>query len=221
MRYTINYSLYLVTDRSMTRGRRLDEIVVESIEGGVTMVQLREKTLDTKDFMEQAAALKAAASRCSVPLIINDRLDIALACSAAGVHLGQSDMRCAQARGIAGRSMIIGVSVSTVEEALRAQADGADYLAVSPVFDTPTKTDTPPATGIEGLREIRNAVQLPVVAIGGITTANAAEVMSSGVDGIAVVSAIMASPDPRAAARTLRAAMRSEKTGPPFRSRNR
>lgn len=207
MKTVMDYTLYLVTDRGLAGGRPLEDIILESVQGGVTVVQLREKELCTRDFLQLARELQYRLSLMKVPLVINDRVDIALACGAAGVHLGQSDMDCTTARRIAGPEMVVGVSVSRVEEALRAEAEGADYLGVSPVFDTATKTDTPAATGLEGLRSIRGAVGLPLVAIGGINIGNAGDVVRNGADGIAVVSAIMSSSEPGAAARELRAAI--------------
>lgn len=200
----LDYSLYLVTDRSLARSGSLEDIVAEALRGGVTMVQLREKSLATRAFLREARSLKELTDSFGVPLIINDRLDIALACGASGVHLGQDDMPCVVARRIAGRKMIIGVSVSTIEEALEAVAQEADYLGISPLFSTPTKTDTPIPIGIQGLMHIRKATHIPLVAIGGINAANAAEVIRAGADGIAVVSAIMASSAPRLAAKELR-----------------
>lgn len=181
--------------------------MTEAVRGGVTVVQLREKELGDVDFLRQAIVLKELADRMGVPLIINDRLDIAMACGATGIHLGQEDMGCAQARKIAGEQLVIGVSVSTPEEAMKAEFDGANYLGVSPVFSTPTKTDTPGPAGLDGLRKIREKVRVPLVGIGGISVANAADVIRSGADGIAVVSAIMASQDPCMAARSLRSVM--------------
>ena len=206
-RTSIDYSLYLVTDRGMIGRRSLIQVIEESIQGGVTVVQLREKHASTREFFELAVAVKKRMEPHGIPLIINDRLDIALACRADGVHVGQSDMDCRIVRKIVGREMLVGVSVSTVEEALRAESDGADYLGVSPVFDTPTKTDTPNATGLEGLRSIRQSVTLPLVGIGGIKASNAARILEHGADGIAVVSAIIAAPEPLAAAQELRVAV--------------
>jgi thiamine-phosphate pyrophosphorylase len=200
---TFDCSLYLVTDQTLAGNRPLEDIVSEALRGGVTMVQLREKTLDTRSFFHRAIVLKQLTDGAGVPLIINDRLDIAMACGAAGVHLGQEDLECAAARRIAGNRMILGVSVSTPGEALAARAQGADYLGVSPVFSTPTKPDAPVSTGLEGLREIRRTVHIPLVAIGGINEANAAHVIQAGADGIAVVSAIVASASPCLAARQL------------------
>jgi thiamine-phosphate pyrophosphorylase len=203
----LDLTLYLVTDRGLALGRPLDAVVREAVEGGVTVVQIREKDLGTRSFLREALAVKAVTDRFRVPLIVNDRLDVALACGAAGVHLGQDDMDCPTARRLAGDGFIIGVSVSSPGEALRAEADGADYLGVSPVFSTPTKSDAPEPTGLSGLRAIRRAVGIPLVGIGGIHAGNAADIVQAGADGIAVVSAIMAAPDPHDAARRLRAVM--------------
>lgn len=203
----VNYSLYLVTDRSLALGRGMVEVVAAAVQGGVTVVQIREKGTGTREFLALAQALKALLDPSGIPLIVNDRLDLALACDAAGVHLGQEDMPCDIARRLLGPKRLLGVSVSDPEEARRAEAEGADYLGVSPVFDTPTKRDTPRATGLGGLRRIRAATALPLVAIGGLSAANAAAVMAAGADGIAVVSALMSAPDPRVAARELRNAI--------------
>ncbi len=204
-----DYTLYLVTDRNLARERPLPEIVEEALEGGVTIVQLREKHCTAREFLHLALALKKVLSPRDRPLIINDRLDIALACGAQGVHVGQDDLECSVIRKIAGRNFIVGVSVSTVEEALRAQEQGADYLGVSPIFATPTKVDTPEATGLSGLRRIRGAVKLPLVAIGGIGPHNAGEAIRHGADGAAVVSAIMGASDPRKTAREMKDAVTS------------
>ncbi|MDR3570446.1 MAG: thiamine phosphate synthase [Syntrophobacteraceae bacterium] len=201
----IDYRLYLVTDRDLSCGRPLEKLVRQSAAAGVTAVQLREKNATTRQFIEQAFALRKASAELGLTFIINDRVDIALACRADGVHLGQSDMPCALARRIVGQDMIIGVSVSTVEEAVEAEAIGADYLGVGPLFATLTKPDALPATGLSVLRNIRRAVSVPLVGIGGITYKNGGEVIRAGADGVAVVSAIVSSADPEAAARALRA----------------
>jgi len=200
----IDFRLYLVTDRFLSGGRPLEKIVRESVAGGVTAVQLREKDAGTRQFLEQAFTLRQAAAELGVPFMVNDRLDIALACRADGVHLGQEDMPCDLARRIAGADMIIGVSVSTVDEAVEAEAQGADYLGVGPLFATATKPDALPATGLEVLGEIHRIVRVPLVGIGGINDTNAGDVIRAGADGIAVVSAIIASPDPRMAAEAIR-----------------
>lgn len=195
--------LYLVTDEALAGGRPLAAVVGAAVDGGVTCVQLRAKTDSARRILEQARELLALLRPRGVPLIVNDRLDIALAAGADGVHVGQDDLPGAAVRRLAPPGFRIGVSVSTVAEACAAEADGADYLGVSPVFDTPTKRDTPRAAGLEGLRRIRAATRLPLVAIGGIHAGNAAAVRAAGADGLAVVSAIMSAPDPAAAARQL------------------
>ena len=199
-----DYSLYLVTDRALSLGRSTVEVVRAAIRGGVSCVQLREKGCSTREFMDEARLLKALLAGTGVPLFINDRLDVALAVGADGVHLGQNDLAIADARRLVGNRMIIGISAESVADAVRAEAEGADYIGASPVFTTPTKTDTAPPLGLDGLRAIRRAVQLPLVAIGGIDANNAAQVLRAGADGLAVVSAIVSAPCPRTAAAALR-----------------
>jgi thiamine-phosphate pyrophosphorylase len=203
-----DYSLYLVTDRGLAAGRPLLDIVRAAVSGGVTCVQLREKACSTREFVIQASALREVLRPQGIPLIINDRVDVALAVGADGVHLGQDDLPLRAARGILGPTRVIGISVDSVAQALEAERDGADYLGVSPVFATPTKTDTAPPLGLAGLAAVRRAVGLPLVAIGGIGLGNAAQVIRGGADGIAVVSAIVAAADPRGAAADLRAEIR-------------
>ena len=200
----IDYSLYLVTDRGLARGRSTLDIVQAAVYGGVTCVQLREKDCSTLEFIEQALAIKNFLNAREVPLIINDRLDVVLAAGADGVHLGQSDMPLETARKIAGRSMLIGISAESVQDAVEAEKGGADYLGVSPIYATPTKSDTAPPLGLAGLREIRNRVKIPLVAIGGLNKFNAAEVIRHGADGVAVVSAIVAADDPGTSAMNLK-----------------
>jgi thiamine-phosphate pyrophosphorylase len=170
----------------------------------VTVVQLREKDAPGRFFLEEARRLKELLAEYRVPLIINDRVDVALAADADGVHLGQDDLPLEAGRALLGPDKVIGISVSTVTEAEAAAAGGADYLGVSAIFATPTKTDTPPPIGLEGVARLRAAVNLPLVGIGGLNPTNAAAVIRAGCDGIAVVSAIMAAPDPEQAARDLR-----------------
>ena len=200
----IEYSLYLVTDRSLSRGRATVEIVRAAVAGGVTCVQLREKSCGTREFIEEARALVAVLRDAGVPLIVNDRVDVALAAGADGVHLGQRDMALADARRLGPAGWIIGISAESVEDAIRAEKEGADYIGVSPVFATPTKTDHATPLGLEGLRAIRAAVKIPLVAIGGIQMANARDVIRAGADGLAVVSAIASADSPQAAAAALR-----------------
>ncbi len=202
---TPDYSLYLVTDRELAGKRPLAEIVMEAVAGGVTCVQLREKDLDTRQFIAEAREIHKHLKPLNIPLIINDRIDVAQACGAEGVHLGQSDMHLSDARDIMGAETIIGISAESLQDAIDAEAGGADYIGVSPVFATSTKKDIAPPLGLEGVADIRKAVGIPLVGIGGINGENCAEVIGHGAHGIAVVSAIMASQDPEEAAGLLRA----------------
>lgn len=200
----IDYSLYLVTDRGLAGGKRTLDIVKAGVNGGVTCVQLREKHASTREFIEEATAVRDFLRRVDIPLIINDRLDVAMAVEADGLHLGQTDMPPETARRIAGNSMIIGVSAESVRDAVEAEKAGADYISASPVFSTPTKTDTAPPLGLEGIKEIRRRVTLPLVAIGGLNPENIEAVIQSGADGVAVVSTIVCAKDPAEAARRLK-----------------
>lgn len=201
---SIDYTLYLVTDRDLFPGIRLAAAVGQAIRGGVTMVQLREKNACSRDFYGIALEVKEITDRYSVPLIINDRLDIALAVDAAGVHIGQDDLPARVARKVlSGRGKILGVSAATVAEALQAQADGADYIGAGSVFTTGTKKDVRPLLR-EELEKIKQAVNIPVVAIGGINESNVRLLQGTGIDGIAVVSAILGSDDVQKAAADLK-----------------
>jgi len=201
-----DYSLYLVTDRELSKGRSHIEIAGQAVAGGVTCVQLREKCCSTRQFVEEGCALRKFLTPLDVPLIINDRVDVALAVGAQGVHLGQDDMTIGDARRILGPNVIIGISVECLQDAREAAVAGADYLGLSPVFSTPTKTDTAPPIGLEGIGLIRQEVDLPLVAIGGINKSNCAAVLDAGADGLAVVSALVSSPSPKEAALQLRLA---------------
>ena len=196
--------LYLVTDQSLMRGRPLADVVAAAVQGGVSCVQLREKNLSTRDFLAQALMLKKLLAPQRVPLVINDRIDIALACGAEGVHLGQSDLPVAEARQLLPPQVFIGWSVETMSDVLQSATLPLDYLGVSPVFATPTKTDTCTAWGLEGLALVRAATALPLVAIGGMHAGNARQVLRAGADGLAVVSALCAADDPQGAAAGLR-----------------
>ncbi|WP_418455755.1 thiamine phosphate synthase [Allofournierella sp.] len=204
---TTDYTLYLVTDRSLMSTETLGEAVEQAILGGCTMVQLREKDSSSLDFYQLARGIKKITDRFHIPLMINDRIDIALAVDAAGVHIGQSDLPAAIARKIMGERMLLGVSAASVREAVQAQNDGADYLGVGAMFPTDTKTDARLVTK-EELQKIRRAVSLPIVAIGGINKENAEELCAVPVDGLAVVSAIIAQPDIRQAAAELKGIFR-------------
>ena len=196
--------LYLVTDQPSLRGRTLTDVVQAAVRGGVGCVQLREKQASSRDFYAQAMALMELLAPLNVPLVINDRLDIALACGAQGVHLGQSDLPVQVARKLLPPEVFIGWSVETMDDVARSATLPVDYLGVSPVFATPTKTDTAQPWGLAGLQLVRAATALPLVAIGGIHLGNAAQLMQVGADGLAVVSAICSADDPCAAAHELR-----------------
>lgn len=199
-------ALYLVTDRPLMRGRALLDVVLAAVAGGAGMVQLREKTCDTGEFVALARALVVRLAPLGVPLLINDRVDVALACGAQGVHLGQRDMPVADARRLLPAGSLIGWSVETPDDLARAAALPLDYLAISPVFATRTKADTAPPWGLDGLRRARAATGLPLVAIGGVGAGNARALRQAGADGLAVVSALCAADDPCEAARALRRA---------------
>lgn len=195
--------LYLVTDRGLAGERAIEDIVKEAVEGGVTMVQLREKDIATRDFIALALRLKDVLKPYGVPLIINDRVDVALASDADGVHIGQSDMPYTIARKLLGTSKIIGLSVENFEQIEEANSLDVDYIGVSPVFATPTKTDTAEPFGLDGLRKAVRMSVHPTVAIGGMNERTAADVMACGTDGIAVVSAIVCAPDPKESSKNL------------------
>lgn len=194
MKPAIDYSIYLVTDEACLHGRPLLGCVEEALAAGVTLVQYRAKAADGGVLYAEACRLKELCDKYSVPLIINDRLDIALAVGAAGVHLGQDDLPCAVARRLLGEEFIIGVSAHNPAEAVQAVSEGADYLGCGAVFGTATKHDVA-KLGLENLRAIRKAVAVPMVGIGGITADNYAEVLATGADGAAIVSGILAQDD--------------------------
>lgn len=195
--------VYLVTDQASCRHYPIETIVSMAVAAKVACVQLREKNLDTRAFLARAQALKTILEPAGIPLIINDRLDIALAAGAAGVHIGQSDMPYEHARKLMGPERIIGLSVESWEDVIAAQDLDVDYIGVSPVFPTPTKTDTKAAWGLAGLARIRGYSRHPLVAIGGIHVENADQVIKAGAHSIAVVSAICSARDPLGAARNL------------------
>lgn len=197
-----DYSIYLVTDDGCLQGRALIDCVREALEGGVTLVQYRAKTASSAEMYAEALQLKALCDSFNVPLIINDRLDIAMAVGAAGVHLGQDDLPCAAARKILGEDYIIGVSAHNPAEAKAALQSGADYLGCGAVFGTATKADVK-KLGTDGLAAICKAKGLPVVGIGGVTADNYREVRAAGADGAAIVSGILAQPDIRATVRAI------------------
>ncbi len=198
-----DYTLYLVTDRQLMSCDSLTEAVEQAILGGCTMIQLREKELSSLEFYNQAVAVKRVTDKYHIPLIINDRIDIAMAVQATGVHIGQHDLPAAAVRKVIGENMLLGVSASSIAEAIQAQQDGADYLGVGAMFPTGTKTDAD-SVSMEELQKIRAAVSLPIVVIGGINKGNAGRFKPMGIDGLAVVSAIIAQSDIKAAAAELK-----------------
>ena len=203
MKPEMDYSLHLVSDRALVGERDFEDLVGRAIRGGCTLVQLREKEASSGEFYERALRLKKVTDYFHVPLIIDDRIDIMLAVDAAGVHLGQSDLPAEAARQIIGPDKILGVSVRTVEDAEKAESDGADYLGVGAVYPTTTKGDAEKVSR-EELEKICSTVSIPVVAIGGLNARNIPSLEGSGISGVAVVSAIMAQDRPEEAARLLK-----------------
>jgi len=203
MKLKIDYSLYLVTDRSLMAASTIEECVERAVRGGCTLVQLREKTASSREFYETALRARKITADLGVPLIINDRADIALAVNADGLHVGQDDLPLDAARRVMGKDAIIGVSANNLTEALAAGAMGADYLGVGAMFATGTKTDANPAS-MDELRRIRAEIKLPIVVIGGINKNTVPLFAGTGIDGIAVVSAVVSQKDPCGAARELK-----------------
>jgi thiamine-phosphate pyrophosphorylase len=206
----VDYSLYLVTDRDLSLGRPIEQVVESAVRGGVTVVQLREKNCSTREYIELAKRVLSILKPMNIPLIINDRVDVALAVGADGVHIGQSDMPYKEARRIMGEDAIIGLSVETFEQAIEAETLDADYLGVSAIFSTPTKTDIANEWGLDGLRKLRAQSRHVLIGIGGINPTNAKAVMEAGADGLAVVSAICSTPDPEQVSRQLSTIIKTE-----------
>ena len=199
----VDYSVYLVTDRDLLKGRKLTEVIEEAILGGTSIVQLREKCASSLEFYEIAKEVKKVTDKYNVPLIINDRIDIALAIDASGVHLGQSDIPCSIARKILPKGKIIGVSAHNLKEAEKALKDGADYLGCGAVFNTSTKKDVT-TLSYEGLKEITDNINIPIVAIGGINENNIITLKGSGINGVAVVSSIIGKENVKGASEKLK-----------------
>jgi len=206
-----NPALYLVTDRDLSLGRSLDWVVEKAVKGGTTVVQLREKDMDTKAFIDEALQIKKLLKPYGVPLLINDRVDVALAVEADGVHLGQTDMPYEMARKILGKDALIGLSVENYEQAEEAEKLDVDYIAISPVYTTPTKEELTEELGLEGVKRISEICRHPSVGIGSIKAHNAGEVIQAGANGVAVVSGICSADDPEVAARELREAVENAK----------
>ena len=198
----INYGVYLVADRNVLKGKKLTDAIEESIKGGAGIIQLREKNVSSREFLSIAEEVKQITDKYNIPLIINDRIDIALAVNASGVHLGQEDISCKKAREILGKDMIIGVSAHNLREALKAEEDGADYIGCGAVFNTTTKSDTTNIK-ISDLKKIKESINIKMVAIGGINEKNISNLKGTGIDGVAVVSAILSKDNIRKATEEL------------------
>jgi thiamine-phosphate pyrophosphorylase len=207
----MNFDLYVITDETVAGGRSHAEIAQLAVCGGADIIQLRDKGMSCAGLTAVGREIAAITREAGAVFIVNDRLDVAMACGADGVHLGQEDLRVSTTRQLSPPGFVIGVSVGTVEEALQAEEEGADYLALSPTFATASKEDAGPGLGLGRLREVRHAVSIPVIAIGGINRSNVRDVIAAGADGIAVISAVAASPDIRAAARQLKDLVRESK----------
>jgi len=200
----MSLDLYVITDEKIGRGRSHAELARLSCAGGADAIQLRDKFRSSGELCSVGREIRAITRKEGALFIVNDNLDVALACGADGVHLGQGDMAAGRARKIAPRPFVIGISAGTVAEAVAAEDAGADYVALSPVFATASKDDAGPGQGLFVLREMTEAVSIPVIAIGGITKENAGNVIAGGADGVAVISAVVAQPDVTAAARDLK-----------------
>lgn len=196
-------SLYLVTDIELCQNRSIEWVVEEAAKGGVTMVQLREKNTSTREFYETGIKIKKILQKYKIPLIVNDRLDIAMAIDAEGLHIGQSDIPYEVARQLLGKDKIIGLSVENIDQVIWANTLDVDYIGISPVFHTTTKNDIKKPFGLEGIRRVKEITVHQTVGIGGINSENASSVIESGADGIAVVSSIVSARDPLAAAQNL------------------
>ncbi len=206
-----NWLIYVITDEHISGGRTNIEITRAAIAGGADVIQLRDKTASSRKLFEDAMEIRHLTWKARVPFIVNDRLDIALACNADGLHVGQADLPASVARQLLGEDKILGVSAETLEEALQAEKDGANYLGVGPIFEArSTKPDASQPIGLTLLAEIRRHTSLPIIAIGGINAANAMETISAGANGIAIISAVVAAPDIQSATRRLKALVMSQ-----------
>ena len=199
----VDYTLYLVTDRGILKDKSIEQSVEEAIIGGTTLVQLREKVSSSLEFYNIARSVKSITDKYGIPLIINDRVDIALAVDAAGVHVGQSDLACSKVRELLPKGKIVGVSAHSLEEGIQAEKDGADYIGCGAIFNTSTKKDANDVT-LDTLKEIKQKINIPVVAIGGINQNNLHIIKGTGIDGIAVISSILSKKNIEQAARNLK-----------------
>lgn len=208
----VDWKLCLIADTEAVGDRNLASIVYQAVSAGVSLVQLRAKNLKSSEFFHLASEISHLLSPLDIPLIINDRVDIALACEADGVHLGKEDLPLLEARQVLGENRIIGISASTREDAMEAQAKGADYLGVGPIYPTDSKADTGPALGINGLESIRKSIDIPILALGGLDPTNAHESIAAGANGIAVISAILNAHDTAKAVHDLLEAVMNQET---------
>ncbi len=199
----LDFSLYLITDRDLVGSKDFFDSIEKALEGGVSLLQIREKNASSKEFYSLGIKLKKMAEKFNIPLIVNDRIDIALAIDADGVHIGQEDLPIDKARQLIGRDKILGYSVSTPEEAVYGEKMGADYLGAGPVFPTGSKKDAAQPIGLDNLKLIKQSVNIPVVGIGGINSKNLALVKATGIDGISVISAVLCEADTYRAAKEL------------------
>ncbi len=216
-KFRLDFHLYVLTDQGLSRGRSNEEVVEEAIAGGADVIQFRDKEHDTRWLLQEALKLRDITRKRGVLFIINDRVDLAMAADADGVHLGQDDLPLKYARKILGKAKIVGVSANNVEQAIQAEKDGADYVAVSAIFSTPTKPDAPPL-GLQTITDIKRSVNIPVVAIGGIKHENVAQVAEAGADCIAVISAVVSADNIKEAARKLREKFLAAKEKPEVKS---
>jgi len=200
----MRYGLYIVTEEGLSKGLDHTEIASRALEGGADVIQLRDKAMDGRRFMEHALKIRNLTKKAGALFIVNDRVDIALAAKADGVHLGQDDMPINEVRPICPKGFIIGITAHNVEEAVEAEALSADYIGLSPIFQTGSKNDAGPACGVDMVRKVKARVHIPVVAIGGIGPSNARDVLKAGADGLAVISAVVGQDDIAGAARRLR-----------------
>lgn len=207
----MNFDLYVITDEVIAGGRSHAGIAQQAVLGGADIIQLRDKSMSCRELVVVGREIAGITRKAGAVFLVNDRMDVAIACGADGVHLGQDDMRVSNARQLAPPGFIIGVSVGTVGEAEEAEQEGADYVALSPTFSTASKGNAGPGYGLDRLREIRRAVSLPIVAIGGISRQNVQGVIAAGADGIAVISAVVASRDITGAAREIRGLVQESK----------
>ncbi len=208
---SVSYDLYIVTDKELSNGLSHQEVTELCCKGNVDVIQLRDKNIDDSTFLAIAKDVREITKKYGVTFIVNDRVEIAIECNADGVHVGQSDCPVSEVRKIVPKNFIIGCSAGNVEEALKAESDGADYVAVSPVFDTKSKLDADPGHGLATVTAIRNAVKVPVIGIGGINAQNAESVIKAGADGISVISAVVSQPDVEKAAKELGELVRASK----------